>query len=191
MTKEDFLNELRRELRGLSLVEIDEVIRDQEEFIRDAMSAGRTEAEVVASLGRPKDFADSLKLEYRVKKINEAPNLWSKYSEVIKSFGLLLALAPLNILLLFPLFVIVSFMFTWAFFSLQFIFYSSIATMVSFLSGIFMGFFSANYAFVVLLCLGSFFLSIASLILLYEVAKAIAKVFVVYVNWNLEVVKGR
>ncbi len=51
MTKKEFLEKLREELKGLSRSDIDDIINDQEEFIRDAVSAGRSEEEVVSSLG--------------------------------------------------------------------------------------------------------------------------------------------
>ena len=101
MTKQDFLNRLRSELRGLDETDIDEIISDQEEFIRDAMSAGRSEEEVVSSLGSPKAFADSLKLEYKVNRINNSESTWESYKEIFGSVGILVALAPINLILFF------------------------------------------------------------------------------------------
>ena len=39
MTKNEFIQQLRKELSGLPQVEIDDIIRDQEELIRDAVAA--------------------------------------------------------------------------------------------------------------------------------------------------------
>ncbi len=78
------------------------------------MSAGRTEEEVVGSLGSPKSFADALKLEYKVNKINNASSTWESYREVLGSIGILIALAPLNLILLFgPVIAILGFLFSW------------------------------------------------------------------------------
>lgn len=51
MTTEIFLNDLPKALSQLPSYEVEEILRDQREYITDATSAGRNEEEVIHSLG--------------------------------------------------------------------------------------------------------------------------------------------
>ncbi len=61
-----YINELRSYLTKLSEGERADILRDQEEFFREAVLSGRTEADVIGSLGDPKQLAKSLIAESAV-----------------------------------------------------------------------------------------------------------------------------
>ncbi|MDZ5255118.1 DUF4097 family beta strand repeat-containing protein [Clostridium sp. LIBA-8841] len=61
MTKQEYLNELRRNLRGFSQEEIDDILYDYEEHFSIGLSSGKTEEEIAEDLGDPKDIAEQYK----------------------------------------------------------------------------------------------------------------------------------
>lgn len=192
MTKQEFLNRLRDELKGLDQADVDEIISDQEEFIRDAMSAGRSEEEVVASLGSPKAFSDSLKLEYKVNKINNASNTWESYKEVFGSVGILVALAPINLILFFgPILAILSFLFGWIMGSgaivIAGIFMIPILFVVSLVSSL--GF-APTLAFL-FLGIAVTALGLMGVAIFILMSQLFIRVFTVYAKWNIDLVNGR
>ena len=61
MKKEDFLEILRDYLKkGFSEDEINEIVRDYEEYFVDGLIEGKTEMEIISSLGSPKEIANEL-----------------------------------------------------------------------------------------------------------------------------------
>jgi uncharacterized membrane protein len=192
MKKEDFLKQLRTELRGLNPRDIDEIISDQEEFIRDAMSAGRAEEDVIRSLGSPKAFADSVKLEYKVKKIDEAESTWESYKEILGSAGVLIALAPLNFLILFgPIIAILSFLFSWIVSSGVIVITGVSFLVLQFIIGFFMGFGFAQTATLLFFSIGLTFLGLMGVAIFILFSQVFIKVFTAYAKWNISLVKGR
>ena len=191
MTKEEFLKELEKELSFLTDLEKREVIQDQEEFIREAMAQGRTEEEVIRSLGTPRAFADALKLENKVKQIQEAPDTWSSVKESLTATGVLFGLMPLSLLFLFgPGFVFLSFLFTWFTLSLSIMIPSSFFVLGSFII-FFFGFGLVEFLGIFFLSLGFLLGSLASIALLFSVVRLLVNLFVRYLNWNISLLKGR
>lgn len=192
MNKEDFLQELRVQLKGLEQKDIDDIINDQEEFIRDAMSAGRTEAEVLRSLGSPRAFADSLKLEYKVKKIDQAGGTWESYKEILGSSGILLALAPLNFIILFgPVIAVLSFLFSWIVTSVTIVFTGSALLVAQFFVGFFIGFNFFQTATLLFASIGVLSFGLIGVALFILMSQVFIKVFVAYAEWNISLIKGR
>jgi uncharacterized membrane protein len=68
MTRALFLGRLRQSLVGLSAAEIDEIVTDYEAHFGDAIAAGRTEADVAASLGDPLQLGRELGAETRLRR---------------------------------------------------------------------------------------------------------------------------
>lgn len=192
MKKEDFLKQLRIELSGLDPKDIEEIVNDQEEFIRDAMSAGRTEAEVMGSLGSPKAFADSVKLEYKVKRIDQAESTWESYKEILGSAGILLALAPLNFLILFgPVIAIVSFLFTWIVTSGVVVLTGFGLLIGQFVVGYFAGFAFAQTATLLFFSIGFIALGFIGVSIFVMLSQVFIKIFTIYAKWNISLVKER
>ncbi|MFM7680230.1 MAG: DUF1700 domain-containing protein, partial [Roseiflexaceae bacterium] len=60
MTKQQFLAELTKELDNLPADERRDIVRDYEEYFVDAELAGRSDAEVITTLGQPAQIAKQL-----------------------------------------------------------------------------------------------------------------------------------
>jgi uncharacterized membrane protein len=68
MTRALFLGRLRQGLGGLPPDEIGEIVTDYEAHFSDAIAAGRTEADVAASLGDPLQLGRELAAEARLRR---------------------------------------------------------------------------------------------------------------------------
>ncbi|MEG2538236.1 MAG: DUF1700 domain-containing protein, partial [Clostridium sp.] len=61
MTKQEFLDILRDYLRGyFTLAEISDILRDYEEYFLNGELEGKSEKQVIESLGSPKSIAEDL-----------------------------------------------------------------------------------------------------------------------------------
>lgn len=190
MKKDEFIKQLAEELKTLSHEERQEILNDQEEFIREAIASGRNEEEVVKSLGTPKSFADSLKLEVQVKKIEEAPDLFSKGKETLKTTWVLFALMPLNIfLILVPGITVLSFLFSWLTVGSVFAIGGVALICFTFFS-LFLGFTVLQFFAFLFLSIGFISMGTATLALLYKVLELSFNLFLQYVQWNLRLIKG-
>ena len=98
MKREQFLKELRDALYLLRPEEREDVVRDQDEYIRDAVAAGRAEEDVVASLGTPRAFAVNLSVESKLQKAEGASSLNQQMTGTFSAVLAILALAPLNLI---------------------------------------------------------------------------------------------
>ena len=162
-------------------------MQDQEEFIREAMSSGRSEEEVISSLGA---LAEALRLEHKVKKIKEAPDTWSSLKESLTATGVLFGLMPLSLLVLFgPGLVFLSFIFSWLIMSLTLLIISCFFVLTSVFS-FFIGFGFFEFCGIFFLSLGFLLGSLASLALLFSLVKCIVDLFVRFLNWNIGLLKG-
>lgn len=61
MNKQEYLKELRKNLRGFSQEEIDDILYDYEEHFSIGLSTGKTEEEIAEELGNPRDIAEQYK----------------------------------------------------------------------------------------------------------------------------------
>ena len=105
MQKTEYINQLKKELSDLPNNEVEDIVRDQEEFIREAIAAGRSEEEFLKSIGTPSDLAKNIKAEIKYEKaesrIESAENdfhLSIKLKSVVAAVLALLVLAPFNLI---------------------------------------------------------------------------------------------
>ncbi|MGZ3727113.1 MAG: DUF1700 domain-containing protein, partial [Pseudobdellovibrio sp.] len=113
MNKKDFLDTLKVALSGLHSEEVQDILRDQEEFIREAVSAGRSETDVLNSLGNPIELAKNLKAEFKIEKASEQikkaeeqmddkssgnKSFSKNVSAMMSAVGAVLLLAPFNLI---------------------------------------------------------------------------------------------
>ena len=84
MRKEDFLEILKDYLKNsFSQEEIMDIVRDYEEYFIDGEIEGKTEMDIIASLGSPKEIAKELVAQSSVKNINKNKNkLKNKFDDV-------------------------------------------------------------------------------------------------------------
>jgi uncharacterized membrane protein len=98
LKKAEYLAALKSELAVFNEVEANEVIRDQEEYIVEAIKSGRDEESVVKALGSPKDLAQELKASYQINKATHEEKILPKFKSVLKAILALCVLAPFNLI---------------------------------------------------------------------------------------------
>jgi uncharacterized membrane protein len=192
MTKFEFLTDLKSELKNLPKIEVDEIIRDQDEYITDAVRMGRTEAEVVQSLGKPKAFAQNLIVETHLNSASESETLSEKFKNVLRATVAVIALAPLNLIfVLGPFIGLCAVLFAgWV---------SSLALLGSSLFTL--GLFFTKLVFInvgiwaqvstLFFTLGAIGLGVLSIFLVIYISKFFASLTISYLKWNMQFVRGR
>ena len=98
MSRALFLTRLRQGLKGLSPAEIDDIAMDYEAHFSDAIAAGRSEADVAASLGDPLRLGSELSAETKLRRWE---NRRSPSNFVQAGLGLV-GLQAFNIFILLP-----------------------------------------------------------------------------------------
>ena len=72
MKKEDFLEILKDYLKkGFSEDEVTDILRDYEEYFVDGIIEGKSEIDIIQSLGSPKEIANELLAESNIKSENK------------------------------------------------------------------------------------------------------------------------
>jgi uncharacterized membrane protein len=187
-SKDDYLNRLKSQLSGLDYLVINDILRDQNEYFNDALAAGRSEAEILKGLGDPAHIAKELKLSYKIHAAQNEKRVWPQLNQVFHILLTICILAPLNFILLFIPFVLIS----------VFIFCSSVtsfAFLVFSILGLILSFFVlplSVYLFISGL-FGSVSVGIFSLLILfglYYFIKWLLKMTLSYLRWNIKIAKG-
>lgn len=192
MKKLQFLEILKQNLSHLPQTEVAEILRDQEEYIRDAVAAGRNEDLVIKSLGDPKHFAASLSAESKIHRAETASTLKSQVSSTLGAVFAILALAPLNLIFAFgPFMILIGLTLGgWGLASGSLL--AAIALFAAFffkLIFISVGFWTQSATFFFILgCIGA---SVLALILMYQITQAFVRMTVSYLKWNLNFIKGK
>ena len=99
MTRQEFLDTLRRRLNGLPEAEIDELIADYAAHFADGKAAGRSEADIAAALGDPMRLARELRAEAGFRRW-ESARTPANFFAVLFGF---LALVAVDFVFLLPL----------------------------------------------------------------------------------------
>ena len=105
MTRAEFLEGLRRGRRGLPANEIDDIVGDYAAHFRDALEAGRSEAEIAVSLGSPAALANELGAEAKLQRWETSRNPRTFLSAGAAVIGL----QAINIFILLPVLAFVIF----------------------------------------------------------------------------------
>ncbi len=112
MDQKQFLSELEAALAPLQLKERQDILRDQEEFFREALASGRKLESIISGLGDPKILAQTLLAQSKIEQAHEHPSLGGKLKLTSGAVLAVLALAPLNFFFVIgPLVIIVSLLF--------------------------------------------------------------------------------
>lgn len=189
VNKQDYINQLKKELNGLMPSDIDDIIRDQEEYFREAASSGRDEASVIASLGEPSALAKELKAEYQIKVAASESKIPAQAKGIFKAILALCVLAPFNLIFVLGPFIAVcatlfAFWMTDAVFgvlavvgilvSLAFIFMTSPVLGVTGVFG----------------CIAVLGFSLVVFCAMYYITVGFMKVMVSFLKWNINFVTG-
>lgn len=192
MTRAEFLDSLRNHLRHLPQKEADEIVRDQDEYIRDAVARGRSEDEVIRGLGDPKSFAASVSVEAKIEKAESATTIKQQTSSAFSAVLALVVLAPLNLIFVLGPFLGVCGILIggWAVAAglltagaglIGFFMSKMLVISVSVMAQISLFFF----------LLGVFGLGALGAIIMLKVTEIFLKATVSYLRWNLNFVRGR
>lgn len=100
MTKQKYLDELRRYLAKLPATEVTEILSDYEEHFDVAMGAGKNEEQISNALGHPRIIAQSHLMTALINEVSTTPSTLGRSSALIRMMLLLFVLAPFNFLVL-------------------------------------------------------------------------------------------
>jgi uncharacterized membrane protein len=99
MTRNEFLDRLKKGLTGLPEATLKDIVADYETHFADAAAEGRTEADVSAALGDPERLARELRAEAGLKAWEDTKSPSSAFAALFAIIGL----GALDILILLPL----------------------------------------------------------------------------------------
>jgi uncharacterized membrane protein len=192
MNRGEFLEALRAQLQYLPQKDADDIIRDQEEYIRDAVASGRSEQEVINGLGDPKAFAAGVSAEAKIEKAAQATSIKQQTSSAFSAVLALVVLAPLNLIFVLGPFLGVCGILIggWA-----------VAGACMVVAASLVGFFLSKALVLTIgvmaqvstffLLLGIFGLGSLGVIIMLKVTEIFLKATVSYLRWNLKFVNGR
>ncbi len=98
MKQDAFIQRLRQALGSLPKRDVDEIVADYREYIGDALSAGRTEEDVIAALGEPETLARELKAQANFRQWEERRS----FGNLMRVVGSIAGLGLLHLVLLVP-----------------------------------------------------------------------------------------
>lgn len=98
MKQDAFIQRLRQALGSLPKRDVDEIVADYREYIGDALSAGRTEEDVIAALGEPEKLARELKAQANFRQWEERRS----FGNLMRVVGSIASLGLLHLVLLVP-----------------------------------------------------------------------------------------
>ena len=99
MTKYNFLKELERRLSKLPESERQEILQDYEEHFTFAEEAGKSDSDVIKTLGNPAQIAKEMTADYHMEQVSEATTVSNVFSAVfavgaLGFFSLVFILGP-------------------------------------------------------------------------------------------------
>ncbi|AUS08034.1 hypothetical protein C1X05_03810 [Laceyella sacchari] len=182
MKKNEFINQLRAQLKDLPAAEREEIISDYEEHFRHAKEKGRTDEEVIKRLGNPKTIAKEFTADYHLGEAKANHSLPSLTRAVFASLGL--GLFNL-ILVLAPFVAVVGFIFSLYVLSGAFVLTPLVAVAAfAWESSVAKAIFNL---FVTLILAGAGMMLYAGM---NRASKAVIRWFTRYLQANLKIIKG-
>jgi len=105
-TKDEYIKELAKGIRGLPEKERNEVLADYEEHFQMARESGKKEEEICKSLGTPKSVAHAILMNTWVSEAESSPAVIRRSGALLQIMLLVLILAPFNFFMLLCPFLI-------------------------------------------------------------------------------------
>jgi uncharacterized membrane protein len=193
-SKTEFLQILGQHLARLPESERADILRDQEEFFRDALASGRTEADVIGSLGDPKQLAKTLIAEAKLTGAETSSNssLRTQMGTTMRAVIAIVTLAPFNLIFVLGPFLglLGCLVAGWAV-GASFLIAGGAA--VFFLVTELVPLSASTFAHIAsfLLSLGVVMFSFSFLALMAWVSSWVASLTVRYLRWNLDLIQAR
>jgi uncharacterized membrane protein len=103
MNKRQYFDSLEKNLKSLKREEMDDILQDFREYFEIGIERGRTEQELMTSLGSPKTLARQIRFESYVKQAEKTTSAAHIGKAVFTSIGL----SFFNLIFILPLFLIV------------------------------------------------------------------------------------
>lgn len=190
MNKVQFLEQIRKGLKGLPKEEINDIIIDFKEYFEVGAERGRKEQEIAFSLGEPKVLAKQIKAESYIKKAEESSNTLNIARAVFMTVGL----SFFNLIFILPIFLLMISILAVLFAAAVSVSAAGISsTVASFFYPMYSNYlpFTVNtaalvFAFISLIALGILFF-IGDLYL----AKLVYRLILKYLRFNINIVKSR
>lgn len=179
MNKEQFLKQLEGSLKSLSIEERKDILQDYEEYFAIGLESEKSEEEIAASLGNPKQIAKELLASYHLDVVEQTTSA----SNILRAVWAVIGLGFFNVLIvLAPFCALVGFVFSGWLASVAFI-----LSPLGILVNLFIGQFIITDLFLSLgLCGIGIFVAMG----MFYVTKYLTKGFVRYLKFNITFVKG-
>ncbi len=192
MKRDQFILALRRSLIQLPQSEVEDIVRDQNEYIADAIAAGRNEEDVIGSLGDPKVLASSLQADLKIQRAESAVSFNNQVSLTFSALIAILALAPLNIIFVLGPFLALLFIMVAGWAIAMGLFATAIAVFAGFfIKLIFMSAGFWTHLSTLLFSLGMIGSALIAFICMYWISTAVLDGTISYLKWNLNFIKTR
>ena len=181
MTKQRFLSELQKHLMKLPVQDRQEILQDYNEYFTIAETEGKTEQQVIAALGSPKQIAKELLATYYIEEMEKSTSPTNTFHAIWAGIGL----GFLNIMFIVGPFIgILGILFSfWA------VGISLVISPLLVIAGAALT--SATFSwfdfFLAIMCCG---FGIAILIGCYYLTALIKKWSILYLKFNVSIVKG-
>jgi len=186
MNKQDFIKILSSNLKNISLYEKNDIISDYDEHFEVAIKNGKTEEEIIKTLGDPIQIANGYLFNKLLVNAEEKKSLNNLLKIVFASFGLCLVNA---IIFTIPLFFIILFLLIVYIFS-----FSAVLTGIFMLFSIFnTDMYIVHLSPFTMLCFSTSILCVGLLmcIVCFYLAKLIYSLLLKYFKFNLNIILGK
>lgn len=186
MSKKNFLLCLKKQLRKLPKNEKEEIIQDYEEYFMIGEGEGKTESQIVAALGSPKQIAKELNAVYAIKKVEVKKSIRNILSALLSIMGLSVMNYVIIIVSLFLLLILIPLTFAY-FIAVPIMILSPLILLVmGFVNG-----FSTIGIGEILECIKGLIIGSLLAFLGYYIAKFSFKLLLKYLRWNISIARGK
>lgn len=181
MTKDQFLKVLSSGIQKLPKEEQDDILQDFEEHFQIGLEEGKSEEEIVKSLGSPQQIAKELVATYHIESFNE----YKSVSNVLRATWAVIGLGFFNLtIVVIPFIVIASLILAGWLTSISFL----VSPLLVLINGVI---FPRTFEFFELfLSITLCGLGIFTTIGMYYVTRFFSNIFVRYLKFNVNFVKG-
>jgi len=193
MRKEVYISELSRHIRKLPAADIKDIIADYEEHFTNGRAAGKTDEQIVQSLGMPKAVGQEIMMNTLVTTAETSTTLVQRSEVVLRMLLLFLVLAPFNFLMLVCPFLVLAclLMAGWA------IPFALVAAAIGIVAFIFQNFALIGVVGILtglsMACMWIGTIGIAVLIslVMLVLTKGLLNLIIAYVKWNVNFITAR
>lgn len=181
MTKDQFFSKLNTSLKRLPSEEREDILQDFEEHFAAGIEKGKTEEEIIISLGSPEQIAKELVAIYRVERVEESTSA----KNILGAIGAVIGLGFFNLfIVLVPFILFAAIIISGWIVAVSFI-ASPLLVVINILI------YPQIFAwFDIFLSIGLAGIGLFVAIGMYFVSRSFAKGFIRYLKYNIRMVKG-